>query len=104
MPCYRALVRGENFIVNFDGKRKRVGFYQTVYVRSADPTAIESAAIQIVREDRELQKITLNVIDPEPKLFLDEIEEIEESGFPASQPRGRSFFDARRWWQFWRKC
>lgn len=104
MPSYRALVRGENFIVNFDGRRKCVGFYQTVYVRSAEPTAVESAALQIVREDKELQKITLNVTDPEPCLFLDKLEEIEEAEFPASQPRGRSFFDAHRWWQFWRKC
>ena len=103
MPSYRAIVRGENFLVAFDGKRERVGFYQTVFVRAADPESAEITATRIVREDPELNQITLNFADPTLRLTLDTIEEISDARFPAVQPKGRSFFGSRKWWQFWRK-
>jgi hypothetical protein len=100
MPAYRAMVEGRNFLINVDGKDRRVGFYQTVFVQGADPGEAESNAIAFVKSDVELKEATQNRAGDPPTLCLDSLEEIE-SLEAAPTVNGRSYFAEKRWWQFW---
>ena len=100
MAAYRALVEGRNFLLKVEGKTRRHGFYQTVFVDVSDPSEAESAAIQIVRNDPELKQLTENSQDDPPILFLDSLYELSTS--EAVPPaRGRTYYVEKKWWQFW---
>src|SRR5690348_15774031 len=79
MPAYRALIEGRNFLLAVDGKTRRHGFYQTVFVRVADSSEAESAAIQVVKDDAELKQLAQNAHDDPPMLYLDSLEEADDS-------------------------
>jgi hypothetical protein len=36
MAAYRAMIEGRNFLLAIDGKVRRYGFYQTVFLECAD--------------------------------------------------------------------
>ncbi len=100
MLTYRALVEGRNFLLNVDGKTRRHGFYQTVYVQAADAKEAESNAIGAVKGDNGLKQMTLNEPGDPPMLHLDSLAEMEDSeSTPA--PNGRTYYVEKHWWQFW---
>jgi len=98
---YRAIVEGRNFLLSIDGKVRRCGFYQTVFLDCADQSKIEASAIQVVRGDAELKQLVQNVQADPPMLFLDSFEELDDTE-PLPTARGRSYYDEKRWWQFWK--
>jgi hypothetical protein len=79
MSKYRVLINGENFLLNFDGRLEKVGFYVTRVVEARKPDEAELAAVDLVREDSRLKDNVLNERDDPPMLYADEIEEMEES-------------------------
>lgn len=103
MRRYRTIVEGRNFVLNFDGVTARHGFFQTVFVEAADRAQAEIAAVAHVRGDEDLRAMTLNAADDPPMLYLDSILELPAGEPMPKQPRGRSFFPAKKWWQFWRR-
>jgi hypothetical protein len=102
MPTYRVIVNGRDFLFNVEGKRRRMGFYQTVFVEALDAGLAEIEAVRIVRSDPELREIAIREESTQPSLHLSNICEIEASNLPSSQPKGRSLYLEKRWWQFWR--
>jgi hypothetical protein len=101
MPSYRALIEGRNFLVSVDGRTRRHGFYQTVFVQGVDPTDAEANAIQIVKDDAQLKQMTQNAQSDPPMLVLDSLYEAEVSELPPVAT-GRTYFVEKHWWQFWR--
>jgi hypothetical protein len=101
MPSYRALIEGRNFLVSVEGRTRRHGFYQTVFVQAADPIVAEADAIQIVKDDAQLKQMTQNDQSDPPMLLLDSLYEIEASGTPPDVT-GRTYYVEKHWWQFWR--
>jgi hypothetical protein len=101
MATYRALIEGRNFLLSQDGKIARHGFYQTVFVGAADPTTAESEALNKVRSDATLKALTQNSTDDPPMLYVDSLYEMEGSEVPDN-PRGRTYYLERQWWQFWK--
>jgi hypothetical protein len=95
------MIEGRNFLMNLEGRTRRFGFYQTVFVESANPDAAELDAIAHVRADAELQRGVQNESDDPPMLFLDALYELEDSGPPRSS-EGRTYYIEKKWWQFWR--
>jgi hypothetical protein len=102
MPKYRVLVEGKNFVLEVDGKRRRYGFYQTVFVESADPRQAELDAVAVVRGSEELSKLVCNRSDDPPRLHLEKIEEIGKEKNLPTQTSGRILYPEKSWWQFWR--
>jgi len=101
MPTYRALIEGRNFLLNVDGKTRRHGFYQTVFVSGSDPRDAESNAIRVVKDDAELKQMAQNAQHDPPMLYLDSLDEIVESKeMPVA--KGRTYYVEKQWWQFWR--
>ena len=100
MPSYRATIEGRNFLLNLEGRNRRLGFYQTVFVDGSDPAEAESNAIGVVKSDEELLQSAQNDPDDPPMLYLDSLEEVEGSGTSPTAD-GRTYFVEKRWWQFW---
>lgn len=101
MPAYRALIEGRNFLLAFDGKTRRHGFYQTVFVRGSNPTDAEAAAIQAVKDDADLKRLGQNERGDPPMLHLDSLDEIDDSeSLPSA--KGRTYYVEKHWWQFWK--
>ena len=100
MKKFQAAINGRNFILNFDGKAKKVGFYQTVCVECESIDQVEDLAIAIVRDQQDLQKMVLNEGSNPPMLYLDEAWEVDEFDLPKGKT-GRGFYVEKKWWQFW---
>ena len=71
---YRVLIRGENFLVNLDGRPHKLGFYTTRFVAAGNPATAERLAVELIRQ--ELRDMVLNPRDDNPMLYLDEIGEV----------------------------
>jgi hypothetical protein len=101
MAAYRAMVEGRNLLLGIDGKVRRCGFYQTVFLQCTDPSEVESIAVRAVKGDIELNQMTRNDLGDPPMLYLDGFEEIDDSE-PLPTAKGRSYYVEKRWWQFWK--
>ena len=101
MATYRALIEGKNFLLSVDGNLTRHGFFQTVFVGAPDPATAESEALKSVRGDEALRVQTQNALDDPPILYVESVEEVEDNASP-SQPRGRTYYREKQWWQFWK--
>jgi hypothetical protein len=101
MPAYRALIEGRNFLLTLNGKTRRHGFYQTVFVQASDPAEAEASALRAVKDDAELKDLAQNNADDPPMLYVDALYELEGSG-PLPQAEGRTHYIEKSWWQFWK--
>lgn len=101
MPAYRALIEGRNFLLDLDGRPRRHGFYQTVFVQSSDPAEAEAAAIRAVKDDPELKHMAQNRADDPPMLYVDALYELE-SAEPLPEAKGRTYYIEKSWWQLWK--
>ena len=101
MSSYRALIEGRNFLIALDGKTRRHGFYQTVFVKAADPGEAEATASRAIKDDAELKQLTQNEPHDPPMLYLESLDEVDDSE-PLPLVRGRSYYVEKHWWQFWK--
>ena len=84
---YRTFVHGVNFRLRDqpDGGTEPVGFYVTAFVAAESPEHAESTVIELLRDEPKLRDNALNPPDDPPRLFVEEIEEIDE--FPPDTVR-----------------
>ena len=92
MKKYKALIRGENFLINFDGKKQRLGFYTTVFVEAENEDDAEQRSIGLLRTDSKLRESTLNRKADPPTMYVEEIEEVESFDGLTPPRTGFSFF------------
>lgn len=88
MSKYRVLLNGRNFLLNLDGRARKLGFYATRFVDAHDAEGAEKAAVDLLREDATLKGEVLNSRDDPPMLYADEVEEV---GGPGADERGGGF-------------
>jgi hypothetical protein len=86
---FKVLLRGENFLIRFEGRATRVGFYATRFVEAKSREAAELLAVDLVRRDKEFRGI-LNERDDPPVIFADEIDVVEASEVESTA--GYTFF------------
>jgi hypothetical protein len=101
MAAYRAMIEGRNFLLAIDGKVRRYGFYQTVFLECADQAEVEAAAIRVVKGDAELKQLAQNEQSDPPMLFLDSFNELDPTE-PLPTARGRTYYVEKQWWQLWK--
>lgn len=77
MKKYRVFINGQNFLLNFDDRVQKMGFYTTRFVEAATPEDAEQAAIQMMREGK-LNGIVLNEKGDPAMLYVDEIVEVKK--------------------------
>ena len=101
MAAYRAMIEGRNFLLSLDGRQRRYGFYQTVFLECAEPSEVEARAIGAVKGDAELKQLALNEVADPPMLFLDSYQELDSTE-PLPTAQGRTYYVEKHWWQFWK--
>jgi hypothetical protein len=92
MKKYRVFVRGENFLMDFDNKEQKIGFYTTVFIEAHTEEAAELEAMDLLRHDPMLVSNVLNAKADPPMMFADEIEELESFEGLHLPRLGFSFF------------
>lgn len=79
MKYYRVLLNGQNFLINYEGKKIYMGFYTTRFVEASNSEEAELKAVNNIRNNEKLKDATLNKSwQKKAKIYLDEIYEIEE--------------------------
>jgi hypothetical protein len=105
MPKYQVEINGQNFLLEFDGRVAKHGFFTTRFVEASDPTDAENAAVQMIRETRRLRDILRNTSDNPP--VMDVVQIVELNSFDGIEERKPGFVwhpeNPRRWWQFWKR-
>ena len=91
MAFYRVFLRGENFLMEVDGKPTRMGFYTTRFVQANNRDGAELLAVDLIRSDSWLKKSVSNDRSDPPKIFAEEIDLVEGEGAP-DVGAGFSFF------------
>jgi hypothetical protein len=89
MPHYRVLLKGENFWLEFEKRRERVGFFTTRFLEAAARSSAERMALAIIQAESRLTPLN-DPADP-PRIVADEIEEVSQANIPAVVP-GFAFF------------
>lgn len=92
MAIFRVLVNGRNFLLDFDGEARRVGFYATRTVEAATPDEAESAAVELLRRDALLREVTLNEQTDPPMMYVEEIIEVRNGKKDGDANTGFSFY------------
>jgi hypothetical protein len=92
MKKYKVFVRGQNFLLNLDGKAEKVGFYTTRFVEAKDDQEAEENAISTVRNEPTLREGVLNEKSDAPMLFVEEIAELDSFDGLTLPGTGFSFY------------
>ena len=91
MKHFRVSLRGENFLLNFDGQPTKMGFYATRFVQANNPEGAELLAVDLLQGDETLRGAANLRSDHPPMIFADEIDEVVAEEVPDS-PAGFTFF------------
>lgn len=112
---YRVDLRGENYLLSDVNSEHKCGFYTGVWVEAQDPDDAFSKAVNIIRNQKELNSKLLNSEDDTPMIYLEEIFELDP-GAKLRKKSGKVFFldddefngeetkyyIRKKWWEFWR--
>jgi hypothetical protein len=92
MKKYSVLVHGQNYLIPIDGEIENLGFYTTRYVEAEDSNLAEFNAVEIIRNDAELNETLKNSDDNPPMLLAEEITELKNFGEVDPPGSGYSFY------------
>ena len=96
-------MNGRNYLMRVDGKERKQGFYQNIFLEADDPAQAEKLAVARIRFNKDLNKTVLNAKDDPPRILLDTIWELDDFNDVEDLEAGRTFYIEKRWWQFWKK-
>jgi hypothetical protein len=102
MKRYRLLIRGQNFLINSDGKTQKCGFTQNMFIEADNPKQAETKVLVKMKFDQGLKALTLNTEDDPPKIALDTFWELDILDEVSGINEERVFYPEKKWWQFWR--
>lgn len=74
MPLFAVTLRGENFEIPLDGVPERMGFYTTQVVRASSEADAENQAVELVRGNATLRKVTIKTSVYTPMIYLESLE------------------------------
>jgi hypothetical protein len=105
MAVFQVEINGQNFLIEFDGKIAKYGFFSVRLVEASTPADAESAAVQMIRETQHLRDIVRNTLDDPPLMDVVQIAELDSLvGIDEREP-GVVWYpeNPRRWWQLWKR-
>jgi hypothetical protein len=105
MPKYQVEINGQNFLLDFEGRVARHGFFTIRFVEAVDPTAAESAAVRMIRETQGLRDLVRNTSGDPPVMDVTQIMELESFDGIENREPGFVWYpeNPRHWWQFWKR-
>ena len=96
-------MNGQNYLMRFDGKERKQGFFQNIFLDADNPGQAESLAVAKIRFNKNLNEAVLNGKDDPPRIVLDTIWELDDFNDVENLEADRSFYIEKRWWQFWKR-
>jgi len=110
---FRVDLRGENYLVKFEDKQTKKGFYTSIWVKAKNPEEAHLEAVKVVQNQKDLNKIILNPKDDSPMIYLEEIVELRRDEklkknkgrvwFSGTEDRGEvKYLIRKRWFEFWK--
>jgi hypothetical protein len=85
MKRFKVKLHGENFLLNFDGELKKVGFYATTFVKAENPQEAEKMAVILIHQHPNLRDTALNENTDRPTINIEKIEEVSSLKFFAKK-------------------
>ena len=95
-------MNGQNFLVDMDGKVAKHGFFQNVFLEAKSPHDAEELAVEEIRGDADLKAITQNSKEDPPAIAVEEMSELESFDGVDTAVSGRTWYNEKKWWQFWK--
>lgn len=68
------MLRGENFVIQVDGVRERMGFYTTRFVHARNEEEAELRAVEMVRQSKSLRSAAIKPSSFTPMIYLESVE------------------------------
>ncbi len=85
-------MRGENFLMNLEGRSQKMGFFAARFVEAQDEEEAVCAAVEALRADPKLFDSVLNQEADSPLMYAEEIEELEAFDSPPVPVNGFTFY------------
>lgn len=95
MSCFKVLLEGENFFLEFDGKEELLGFVTTRWVKANEQKQAELKAVDLVKNDKHLQNMlrSPDAEYPPPLIYLSEMDKVSWFTYIRHKPgSGYSFY------------
>lgn len=92
MKSYKLLIEGRNFLLHFEGRTQKMGFYTTVLVQANDYQDAKRKALELVLRHNDLSLQALNPLDDPPEIDVKDTEEIDLAEDIKDQTTGFSFY------------
>ncbi len=102
MKRYRILLKGNNFLMNTNGKPRKHGFHQNLVIEADSPKKAKLIALATTRLDKELKGILLNKESDPPEIRVDTFWELDVLENVNDLDTERHYYVEKRWWQFWK--
>ena len=92
MNKYRVYLEGKNFLLSFNGKPEKHGFFTTRFVEANNPEEAENISIGLIRSDTDFKTAVLNKQDDPPMIYLKEIVKLIDFGDIEPPGSGYTFY------------
>lgn len=97
---FQVRINGRNFHLAFvdengQSRVRRMGFVTTVHVRARNPNEAELRAVNVLRRDKALLKSVRNPKSNPPRMFVDDIEELQSFKGLRTPRLGFTFYKDR---------
>ena len=80
MKKYKVIVEGNNFLIRFEDKIKKYGFFTVRFVEAQNEAEAETKVIEMLRNDANLVALVRNEETDPPMMYAEEIEEVKSFG------------------------
>lgn len=92
MRKYRVTINGRNYLMNWEGECKRIGFFKVFFLEAEDPQSAENLAISKIVADPKWHGTILNDDSDPPMMYLDSLAELESFADVTSPETGYIFY------------
>lgn len=91
MTTYIVRLNGRNFLMDSDGRPRKKRFSATRLVEAANQKEAETLALDLIRNDTNLQNSITNEVSDPPTFCLESVSEISATAYDA-QVRNFTFY------------
>jgi hypothetical protein len=92
MRKFRVTINGRNYLMDWEGERKRIGFFKIFFLEAEDPQAAENLAVAKIIADPKWEGTILNDESDPPMMYLDSLTELESTADVSAPETGYIFY------------
>lgn len=96
-------MNGRNFLIDMGGRKRKHGFYQNIVLEAETVQNAGHVAKAKIIYDKDLKEMTMNATNDPPVVELHTFWELDIAEDVSGLELGRTFYEEKKWWQFWKK-